>query len=147
MPQPIEQQYKSRLALESRLSIKVWKKYNLIKLKCPPKLSVRMLQRHSFYKCEALSNPIWLFHLHTAVHCQQSCVCCSSRHTLLVRTWYWEATPIHYVRKLVTATGFEKYNHWTALVSCKKLRTATEFWCKKGSKNYSLLFYHLITYP
>lgn len=61
MPQPIEQQYKSRLALESRLLKKyksLKKKYNMLKLKCPPKLPVPMLQRHSFYKCEALSNPI-----------------------------------------------------------------------------------------
>lgn len=59
MPQPIEQQYKSRLALESRLlKYKSLKKYNLFKVKMPPKIIIRMLQKHSFYKCKALSNPI-----------------------------------------------------------------------------------------
>lgn len=85
MPQPIEQ-YKSRLSLESRLLKKyknLKKKIQSVKVKMPPKSSGRMLQRHSFYKLKAcLISFDSLIHT-SALPFQQSCMCYSSRHTLV----------------------------------------------------------------
>lgn len=87
MPQPIEQ-YKSRLSLESRLlkKYKSLKKYN-VKVKMPPKSSVCMLQRHSFYKlkgCLISFDSV----IHTSAFPSQQCCMCSSssRHTSSVHT-------------------------------------------------------------
>lgn len=125
MPQPIEQN-KSRLSLESRfLKYKSFKKIQSVKVKMPPKSSVRMLQRHSFYTLKAcLISFDSLIHT-SAFPFQQCCMCGSSRHTSFVHTWYWEPTPTHCTGKLGTVLphAFEKYNHWTGLVSCKKQNT------------------------